>query len=66
MNLDKRLTEAAKQIREIEKVAKQAQEALDILIHERDTVEDFEPVWVLDPAFDIAAEAKDALDEALE
>ncbi len=32
-------------------------EALEILVHERDSLDKDEPVWVLDPAFDIAADA---------
>ena len=34
-------------------------EALEIILYERNTLEEKDPVWVLDPAFDIVAAALD-------
>ncbi len=38
-----------------EKLVEEKDEALEIILHERDTLEKKDPVWVLDPAFDIVS-----------
>ena len=45
---------------------REALEALEILLHVRDTLSDNDPVWVLDPAFDGGRNAITLLRDRLE
>ena len=45
--------------RRLQDAAPQLLEALEILVHERDGLRKDDPVWVLDPSFDIAQDAID-------
>ena len=48
------------------KLVEEKDEALEIILHERDTLDENDPVWVLDPSFEIVSNALDLKLEGME